>query len=98
MEVFLASIATEEYQSMASALTEMGATNTDVDVTAFARDLEKIFSSIKASITNLHKIEVWLLCFLVVKTSYSNCCAGFGYRDSHRNSKGTNYRCNSCLC
>lgn len=44
MEVFLASIATEEYESMASALIEMGATNKDVDSKAFARDLEKIFS------------------------------------------------------
>jgi aarF domain-containing kinase len=51
MEVFLgllASIATEEYESMASALIEMGATNKDIDSRAFARDLEKIFSSIKA--------------------------------------------------
>ncbi|KAL5538490.1 hypothetical protein UlMin_044404 [Ulmus minor] len=47
MEIFLASIATEEYESMASALIEMGATSTDVDSKAFARDLEKIFSSIK---------------------------------------------------
>ncbi|KAM6581969.1 hypothetical protein CsatB_008971 [Cannabis sativa] len=47
MEVFLSSIATEEYESMASALIEMGATNTDVDSKAFARDLEKIFSSMK---------------------------------------------------
>ncbi|KAJ8764083.1 hypothetical protein K2173_004984 [Erythroxylum novogranatense] len=47
MEVFLASIATEEYESMASALVEMGATNKDVDARAFARDLEKIFSSIQ---------------------------------------------------
>ncbi|CAK9139796.1 unnamed protein product [Ilex paraguariensis] len=46
MEVFLASIATEEYESMASALIEMGATDKDVDSKAFARDLEKIFSSI----------------------------------------------------
>ncbi|KAK6228784.1 ABC1 atypical kinase-like domain - like 6 [Theobroma cacao] len=50
MEVFLASIATEEYESMAAALIEMGATNKDVDAKAFARDLEKIFSSIQASI------------------------------------------------
>ncbi|KAE8714713.1 hypothetical protein F3Y22_tig00110194pilonHSYRG00097 [Hibiscus syriacus] len=49
MEVFLASIATEEYESMASALTEMGATNQNVDTKAFARDLEKIFSSIQES-------------------------------------------------
>ncbi|XP_024025294.1 uncharacterized aarF domain-containing protein kinase At5g05200, chloroplastic [Morus notabilis] len=47
MEVFLESIATEEYEAMASALIEMGATNTNVDSKAFARDLEKIFSSIK---------------------------------------------------
>ncbi|KAF7148828.1 hypothetical protein RHSIM_Rhsim03G0153700 [Rhododendron simsii] len=47
MEVFLASIAAEEYESMASALIEMGATNKDVDSKAFARDLEKIFSSIQ---------------------------------------------------
>lgn len=49
MEVFLTSIASEEYESMASALIEMGATNKDVDTNAFARDLEKIFSSIKAN-------------------------------------------------
>ncbi|KAF9661443.1 hypothetical protein SADUNF_Sadunf19G0069400 [Salix dunnii] len=54
MEVFLASIATEEYVSMASALTEMGATNKDVDVMAFAKDLEKIFSSIQAYINTLN--------------------------------------------
>ncbi|KAF5467549.1 hypothetical protein F2P56_017365 [Juglans regia] len=47
MEVFLASIATEEYESMASALIEMGATNKDIDAEAFARDLEKIFLSIQ---------------------------------------------------
>lgn len=47
MEVFLGSIATEEYESMASALIDMGATNTNVDSRAFARDLEKIFSSIQ---------------------------------------------------
>ncbi|XP_052204894.1 uncharacterized aarF domain-containing protein kinase At5g05200, chloroplastic isoform X1 [Diospyros lotus] len=47
MEIFLASIATEEYESMASALIEMGATNKDVDSKAFARDLENIFSSIQ---------------------------------------------------
>jgi aarF domain-containing kinase len=45
MEVFLASIATEEYESMASALIEMGATN-NIDSRAFVRDLKKIFSSI----------------------------------------------------
>lgn len=49
MEVFLASIATEEYESMASALIQMGATNQDVDAKAFARDLNKMFSSIQAN-------------------------------------------------
>ncbi|XP_022890975.1 uncharacterized aarF domain-containing protein kinase At5g05200, chloroplastic [Olea europaea var. sylvestris] len=47
MEVFLGSLATEEYESMASSLIDMGATNKDVDVPAFARDLEKIFASIQ---------------------------------------------------
>lgn len=47
MEIFLASIAAEEYDSMASSLIEMGATNKDIDTKAFARDLEKIFSSIQ---------------------------------------------------
>lgn len=47
MEVFLTSIATEEYESMASALIEMGATNRDIDTQAFAKDLEKIFSTIQ---------------------------------------------------
>ncbi|KAL3521329.1 hypothetical protein ACH5RR_019478 [Cinchona calisaya] len=47
MEIFLQSLATEEYNSMASALIDMGATNKDVDSKAFARDLEKIFSSIQ---------------------------------------------------
>ncbi|KAL2897948.1 hypothetical protein RDABS01_039730 [Bienertia sinuspersici] len=47
MEVFLQSVSTEEYEPMASALIEMGATNQNVDTNAFARDLEKLFSSIK---------------------------------------------------
>lgn len=51
MDVFLTSISSEEYESMASALITMGATSKNVDAKAFARDLEKIFSSIQASIT-----------------------------------------------
>ncbi|EEF41596.1 Protein ABC1, mitochondrial precursor, putative [Ricinus communis] len=47
MEVFLTAIAAEEYESMASSLIEMGATDKDVDINAFARDLKKIFSSIQ---------------------------------------------------
>lgn len=61
MEIFLASIATEEYESMASALIEMGATGTNVDVKAFASDLEKMFSSIKASIKLMSLVIVF--CF-----------------------------------
>ncbi|KAH0931141.1 hypothetical protein HID58_008258 [Brassica napus] len=62
MEVFLASIATEEYESMASALIQMGATNRDVDAKAFARDLEKMFSSMQAS--NLYSFKIWMNLFL----------------------------------
>ncbi|KOM48079.1 hypothetical protein LR48_Vigan07g178300 [Vigna angularis] len=59
MEVFLGSIAIEDYDSMASALIEMGATNKDIDTKAFARDLEKVFSSLKASIvTHLYPLEL----------------------------------------
>ncbi|XP_065004869.1 uncharacterized aarF domain-containing protein kinase At5g05200, chloroplastic-like isoform X1 [Musa acuminata AAA Group] len=47
MEAFLESFANEDYEAMASSLIEMGATEKDVDVKAFARDLEKIFSSIQ---------------------------------------------------
>ncbi|XP_004490510.1 uncharacterized aarF domain-containing protein kinase At5g05200, chloroplastic [Cicer arietinum] len=47
MEVFLGSIAIEDYDSMASSLIQMGATNNDVNAKSFARDLEKVFSSIK---------------------------------------------------
>lgn len=58
MEVFLASIATEEYESMASALIQMGATNRDVDANAFAKDLEKMFSSIQASNFSLYGLSL----------------------------------------
>jgi aarF domain-containing kinase len=47
MEVFLASFATDDYNAMASALSEMGATGNDINVNEFAKDLEKIFSSIQ---------------------------------------------------
>ncbi|XP_057442381.1 uncharacterized aarF domain-containing protein kinase At5g05200, chloroplastic [Lotus japonicus] len=47
MEIFLGSIAIEDYDSMASALIQMGATDRDVNAKAFARDLAKVFSSIK---------------------------------------------------
>ncbi|XP_020584401.1 uncharacterized aarF domain-containing protein kinase At5g05200, chloroplastic [Phalaenopsis equestris] len=47
MEIFLSSFASEDYEEMASALIDMGATEQNVDVKAFARDLEKIFASIQ---------------------------------------------------
>ncbi|GAB4832076.1 hypothetical protein Ancab_006096 [Ancistrocladus abbreviatus] len=47
MDQFLSSLASEEYESMASALIEMGATNQNIDVKTFARDLEQLFSSIQ---------------------------------------------------
>ncbi|KAI3925162.1 hypothetical protein MKW98_009812 [Papaver atlanticum] len=47
MEGFLASIAIEEYEQMASSLIDMGATSSNVDAKAFARDLEKVFTSIQ---------------------------------------------------
>ncbi|KAI9102072.1 hypothetical protein K1719_023582 [Acacia pycnantha] len=53
MEVFLGSIAIEDYDSMASSLIEMDATNKDIDARAFARDLEKVFSTIKELDTEL---------------------------------------------
>lgn len=53
MDIFLASIATEEYEAMASALIEMGATDNNVDSKAFARDLEKIFSSLQVHLSGL---------------------------------------------
>ncbi|KAF5177514.1 Abc1 family protein [Thalictrum thalictroides] len=47
MEIFFTSISSEDYEAMASSLVEMGATDTDVDVKAFTRDLKKVFSSIQ---------------------------------------------------
>lgn len=53
MEAFLASFANEDYESMATSLIEMGATEKNVDVNAFARDLEKIFSSIQVCCSSI---------------------------------------------
>ena len=61
MEVFLGSIAIEDYDSMASSLIEMGATNKDVNAKAFARDLEKVFSTIKAStVTHSYSLVIYV--------------------------------------
>lgn len=43
----MASFATEDYDAMASALSEMGATGNDINTNEFAKDLRKIFSSIQ---------------------------------------------------
>ncbi|KAK2642260.1 hypothetical protein Ddye_024023 [Dipteronia dyeriana] len=69
MDVFLASIATEEYEPMASSLIAMDATGKDDDdVKAFARDLEKIFSSIQASTLTLQYFR-----FMSTKVLVVNC-------------------------
>lgn len=47
MEIFLTSFATQDYKAMASSLIEMGATEKNVDVKAFAVDLRKVFTSIQ---------------------------------------------------
>ncbi|KAL9268451.1 putative aarF domain-containing protein, partial [Drosera capensis] len=47
MDLFLSSLAAQDYDSMASSLIKMGATNQNVDAVAFSRDLEKIFLSIQ---------------------------------------------------
>ena len=47
MEVFLSSFATEDYDAMASSLSEMGATGNDININEFAKDLQKIFLSIQ---------------------------------------------------
>ena len=52
MEIFLASFATGDYNAMASALSEMGATGNDIAVDSFAKDLQKIFSSLQVMSTN----------------------------------------------
>lgn len=73
MEAFLASFANEDYEAMASSLIEMGATEKDVDVKAFARDLEKIFSSIQVLmfhiqwITKLQHRNVLFVYYILLK-------------------------------
>jgi len=52
MEVFLSSFATEDYDAMASSLSEMGATGNDININEFAKDLQKIFSSIQVMFPN----------------------------------------------
>lgn len=49
MEIFLGSIASEEYDAMATSLIQMGATDKNVDAQAFSRELERIFSSLKVT-------------------------------------------------
>jgi aarF domain-containing kinase len=47
METFLASVGNGQYTAMATALVQMGATDSAVDITSFSRDLEKIFSAVQ---------------------------------------------------
>jgi len=47
VETFLTSIGSGQYYAMAKALVQMGATDTSVDISSFARDLEKIFTAVQ---------------------------------------------------
>ncbi|XP_057858550.2 uncharacterized aarF domain-containing protein kinase At5g05200, chloroplastic [Cryptomeria japonica] len=47
METFLTSIGNGQFEAMAASLVQMGATSDNVDTRSFARDLEKIFSSVQ---------------------------------------------------
>jgi hypothetical protein len=50
METFLASVGNGQYTAMATALVQMGATDSAVDITSFSRDLEKIFSAVQVTL------------------------------------------------
>lgn len=75
MEVFLTSLGTQEYESMASALIDMGATSKDVDSHAFARDLEKIFSTIQVTQDSL----LWLWLFQNIVKSWEDFLVSMDY-------------------
>ncbi|MCO5549996.1 hypothetical protein L7F22_003473 [Adiantum nelumboides] len=47
IETFLTSIGSGQYNAMAAALVQMGATDGTVDVSKFAKDLEKIFTAVQ---------------------------------------------------
>ncbi|KAI5057656.1 hypothetical protein GOP47_0027671 [Adiantum capillus-veneris] len=47
IETFLTSIGSGQYNAMAAALVQMGATEGKVDVSKFAKDLEKIFTAVQ---------------------------------------------------
>lgn len=47
METFFTSIGNGQYNAMAAALVQMGATDTAVDIPSFGRDLEKIFTAVQ---------------------------------------------------
>lgn len=47
VQIFLSSVGSGDYRAMALALTQMGAADEVVDITAFARDLEQIFTAVE---------------------------------------------------
>lgn len=51
METFLTSIGSGQFNAMAAALVQMGATDSAVDTASFARDLEKMFTSVQVPST-----------------------------------------------
>jgi aarF domain-containing kinase len=50
METFLTSIGSGQYNAMAMALVQMGATDTKVNIQQFADDLEKVFTAVQVII------------------------------------------------
>lgn len=48
VQAFLMSVGSGEYRAMAGALAQMGATDAEVDVDMFARDLEQIFEAVQS--------------------------------------------------
>lgn len=53
VETFFTSIGNGQYNAMAAALVQMGATDTAVDIPSFGRDLEKIFTAVQDLDTNV---------------------------------------------
>ncbi|CAM6127607.1 unnamed protein product [Calypogeia fissa] len=47
IQTFLSSVGNGQYKAMAAAMVQMGATDAKVDVDSFARDLEKIFTTVR---------------------------------------------------
>lgn len=49
VSAFLGSVGQEDYVTMARALVQMGAAETDVDIASFASDLKQVFEAVQVS-------------------------------------------------